>query len=65
MCANIAGLFGTPVVGEMKKAGLSDPARLPSSPAGFALGAVFVGLVRIHKSNRDRRRHPKRSRDGP
>jgi hypothetical protein len=59
MCANLAGLVGSAAVGEMKAAGADDRACLLFLAASFALGAVFVGLVRIrHAPARPETRTP-------
>lgn len=50
MCGNLAGLVGASAVGEMKAAGADDRACLLFLAAAFALGAVFVALVRVRKS---------------
>jgi ACS family tartrate transporter-like MFS transporter len=47
MCGNIAGAVGSPVVGAIKDAGWGDRAAMGFVAASFALGAVFVGLVRV------------------
>ena len=49
MCANLAGLVGSPVIGEMKAAGWTDAACLLLLAGCFALGGVFVGLVRVRR----------------
>jgi ACS family tartrate transporter-like MFS transporter len=47
MCANLAGFTGSPIVGEMRKAGFGDGACLLFLAGAFAFGAVFVSMVRI------------------
>jgi ACS family tartrate transporter-like MFS transporter len=49
MCANLAGLVGSAAVGEMKAAGADDRMCLLFLAGAFALGAVFVGLVRVRR----------------
>lgn len=47
MCGNIAGAIGSPVVGALKDAGFNDRASMGFVAACFALGAVFVWLVKV------------------
>jgi MFS transporter, ACS family, tartrate transporter len=47
MCANLAGFAGSPIVGGMRKAGLGDSACLLFFATSFALGAVFISMVRV------------------
>jgi ACS family tartrate transporter-like MFS transporter len=49
MCANLAGLVGSAAVGEMRAAGADDRVCLVFLAGSFALGAVFVGLVRVRR----------------
>lgn len=54
MCANLAGGVGSPIIGEMRKAGLGDEACLLFLAASFGLGAVFVSMIRVapHRETR-------------
>jgi ACS family tartrate transporter-like MFS transporter len=52
MWANLAGAVGSPIVGEMRDAGLSDRACLLFLAATFALGAVFVASVPVRRADR-------------
>ena len=45
MCANLAGLFGSPIVGGMKDAGLGDQACLIFLASCYALGAAIIAMV--------------------
>jgi ACS family tartrate transporter-like MFS transporter len=47
MCANLAGAVGSPVGGEMRKAGFGDAACLLLLAAAFGVGAVFVSMIRV------------------
>ncbi len=47
MCANLAGGVGSPIVGEMRKAGVGDGACLLFLATNFAFGAVFISMVRV------------------
>lgn len=47
MCANLAGWVGSPIVGQMRDAGLGDGACLLFLAGAFALGAVFVSMIRV------------------
>lgn len=47
MCANLAGFAGSGAVGEMRKAGLGDTVCLLFLASSFAVGAVFVSMVRV------------------
>jgi ACS family tartrate transporter-like MFS transporter len=47
MCANLAGYAGSHIIGEMRHAGLGDGACLVFLAASFAIGAVFVSMVRV------------------
>jgi ACS family tartrate transporter-like MFS transporter len=49
MCANVAGLFGNAVVGEMREAGASDAACLLFLAGCYALGGAFVSLIRVRR----------------
>lgn len=50
MCANLAGLIGSPVIGGMKNAGFDDHACLLFLAACYALGGVIVALIRVPKA---------------
>ncbi len=47
MCANFAGYAGSHILGEMRDAGLGDRACLLFLAGSFAIGAVFVSIVRV------------------
>jgi ACS family tartrate transporter-like MFS transporter len=47
MCANLAGYAGSHIIGEMRDAGLGDRACLLFLACSFAIGAVFVSMVRV------------------
>lgn len=47
MSANLAGLFGSPVVGAMKDAGLGDRACLLFLAACYAMGGGIVSLIGV------------------
>jgi ACS family tartrate transporter-like MFS transporter len=47
MCANLAGLFGSPVVGSMKDAGLGDRAALLFLAGCYAAGGGIVSLIGV------------------
>ncbi len=47
MCGNLAGGIGSPVVGAIKDAGGGDQTAMAFVAVCFALGAVFVVLVRV------------------
>lgn len=47
MCANMAGWVGNTVLGVLRDAGLDDRGCLLSLAGCFALGAVFVSMVRV------------------
>lgn len=49
MCGNAAGAMGSPIVGAMRDAGYGDRASIAFVSACFALGAVFVALVKVPK----------------
>jgi len=51
MCANLAGLIGSPIVGQMKAAGFDDRACLLFLAACYALGGVIVGLLPVPRRN--------------
>jgi ACS family tartrate transporter-like MFS transporter len=45
ICANVAGMIGPPVIGEMKTRGWDDRASLLFSAACYVLGGIFVALL--------------------
>lgn len=47
MCGNLAGAIGSPVVGAIKDAGWGDQAAMGLVTVCFALGAVFVSMVKV------------------
>ncbi len=47
MCGNLAGALGSPVVGVMRDAGWGDQATMTFVAGCYALGAVFVAMVRV------------------
>jgi ACS family tartrate transporter-like MFS transporter len=47
MCANLAGYAGSHLIGEMRDAGLGERACLMFFASSFALGAVFVSMIRV------------------
>jgi MFS transporter, ACS family, tartrate transporter len=47
MCANLAGFIGSPIVGEMKHAGMSDAACLLFLAVSYGIGGVFVAMLRV------------------
>lgn len=47
MCGNIAGAIGSPVVGALKDAGYNDRSSMGFVAVCFAIGAVFVFLVKV------------------
>ena len=49
MCANLAGLVGNAGVGELKEAGVGDAECLLVLAGCYALGGVFVGMVRVRR----------------
>jgi ACS family tartrate transporter-like MFS transporter len=49
MCANLAGLFGSPVVGTMRDAGYDDRACLVFLAGCYAVGAVIIATVRVRR----------------
>lgn len=49
ICANVAGMLGSPIIGEMKHAGFSDRACLLFLAACYAAGGAVVALVRVPK----------------
>jgi hypothetical protein len=52
MCANLAGLIGNPIVGEMKKAGLDDRACLLFLAGCYVAGGMVIALLRIPRQLR-------------
>ena len=51
MCGNIAGAIGSPVVGAIKDAGGGDQTAMAFVAVCFAIGAVFVALVRVRRTS--------------
>ena len=51
MCANVAGLIGSPIFGRMKAAGLPDAAGLIFLATAYALGGVFVAQIRLQRKD--------------
>jgi MFS transporter, ACS family, tartrate transporter len=49
MCANLAGLFGNATVGELKNRGATDATCLLLLAGCYALGGVFVSLIRVRR----------------
>lgn len=49
ICANLAGLIGSPVIGQMKTLGFGDRACLLFFAACYAGGGLFVAMIRIPK----------------
>jgi ACS family tartrate transporter-like MFS transporter len=49
MCANLAGFIGPTVVGELKKAGVTDSTCLLLLAAGYALGSVLVAVIPVRR----------------
>jgi MFS transporter, ACS family, tartrate transporter len=52
MCANVAGLFGSATVGEMKSAGFGDRACLLFLAGCYALGGGIIALVQVRRPGR-------------
>lgn len=50
MCANLAGLLGSPVVGWMKTAGLDDRSCLQFLAACYVAGSVLIAFLRLPRS---------------
>lgn len=50
ICANVAGLLGSPVVGEMKHAGFSERACLLFLAGCYVVGGAIVALLRVPKT---------------
>jgi ACS family tartrate transporter-like MFS transporter len=51
MCANIAGLVGSPIVGEMKAAGMSERGCLLFLALCYLTGAAVVSMLQVGRSN--------------
>jgi ACS family tartrate transporter-like MFS transporter len=49
ICANAAGMLGSPVVGEMKHAGFSERACLLFLAGCYAAGGAVIALLRVPK----------------
>jgi MFS transporter, ACS family, tartrate transporter len=52
MCANLAGLLGSPVVGQMKSAGLGERACLLFLAGCYAAGGAVIALLRVPRGRR-------------
>jgi ACS family tartrate transporter-like MFS transporter len=52
MCANVAGLIGNPIVGKMKKAGLTDRDCLLFLAGCYVAGGVVIALLRVPRQRR-------------
>ena len=50
MCANIAGLVGSPIVGEMKGAGMSERACLLFLAMCYLTGGMVIAMLRVRRS---------------
>jgi ACS family tartrate transporter-like MFS transporter len=50
MCANAAGMIGSPVVGQMKQAGYDDRACLLFLAACYVVGGAVVALLRVPRA---------------
>jgi MFS transporter, ACS family, tartrate transporter len=55
ICANLAGLLGSPIVGQMKTAGLSDRICVLFLAGCFVLGGGVLSLLRVPRSPRTSR----------
>jgi MFS transporter, ACS family, tartrate transporter len=47
MCANLAGLFGSAAVGEMRTAGVTDTGCVLFLAAGYAAGGLIISLIGV------------------
>jgi MFS transporter, ACS family, tartrate transporter len=47
ICANLAGLLGSPIVGKMKSSGFDDRACLVFFAACYAAGGIIVAMLRV------------------
>jgi ACS family tartrate transporter-like MFS transporter len=52
MCANFAGLLGSPAVGQMKAAGFDDRACMLFLAACYVLGGLVVASIRVPRMDR-------------
>jgi MFS transporter, ACS family, tartrate transporter len=50
MCANVAGLVGSPIVGEMKGAGIGERGCLLFLALCYLMGAVIISMLRVVRS---------------
>ena len=50
MCANLAGLLGSPIVGRMKTAGFQERTCLQFLAACYILGGVLIAFIRVSRS---------------
>lgn len=57
MCANLAGLVGSPVVGEMKAAGLGERACLLFLAGCYVGGSIIIATLRVHPTAAPRLGH--------
>ena len=53
MCANLAGLFGSPIVGAMKDAELGDRPALLFLAACYAMGGGIISLISVAPARAD------------
>jgi MFS transporter, ACS family, tartrate transporter len=53
MCANIAGLVGNAIIGEMRGAGIGDRTCLFFLAGCYAFGGAVISLVRVRKTSSD------------
>jgi len=49
MCANVAGLLGSPVIGALREAGLKDDGCLLAFAGCYALGGVVIATLRVRR----------------
>lgn len=54
MCANIAGLIGSPIVGTMEKHGFSQAARLQFLAGCYVVGGIIIAMLRIRTSAKEK-----------
>jgi ACS family tartrate transporter-like MFS transporter len=52
ICANVAGLLGSPLIGEMKGRGFGDRACLLVLAGCYAAGGAFIAALRVPRGNR-------------
>jgi ACS family tartrate transporter-like MFS transporter len=53
ICANVAGLLGSPLIGEMKERGFGDRACLLVLAGCYAAGGVILAALRVGRPKRD------------